>query len=264
MKYLIRFVTVFYVGFLVAIPVGSVFWRALESGLGVFWTQVTTPSAVHALVLTLEVAFLAVVMNTVFGVAAALILARHRFPGASILEALIDLPLSLSPVVIGLALMLCYSGTNGLVGPFLTKHGIQILFSLPGIVMASAFVSLPYVVREVQPVLIELGTDQEQAAETLGAGPWLTFFKITLPSIRWALAYGVLLTTARVLGEFGAVAIVSGDILDRTQTLTLYVDSAFTNFNTAGAYAGAMILAIISMAVLGALSLSRSRQRSIS
>lgn len=263
MRLIIRCVAVFYAGFLVAVPVGSVVWRALAPGFGAFWSQLTTSAFIHSLVLTIEVAVLAMAMNTLFGVCAALVLARHRFPGASIVEALIDLPLSLSPVVVGLALVLCYSGTSGLIGPFLASHGIRILFSIPGIVMASAFVSLPYVVREVEPVLIELGTDQEQAAETLGASPLTTFWKITLPSIRWALAYGVLLTTARVLGEFGAVAIVSGNILDRTQTLTLYVDSAFTNFNSAGAYAGALVLGLISVSVLGALSVSRSRQRKI-
>jgi sulfate transport system permease protein len=260
---LLRAVTTLYVGFLVAVPVGSVAWRALAPGFGELWSQISTPAAVHALVLTMEVTLLAITLNTAFGVAAALLLTRHRFPGAAVVEALIDIPLSLSPVVVGLALLLCYSGTEGLVGPFLVSHGIQVLFSTPGIELACAFVSVPYVVREVAPVLIEHGTDQEQAAETLGAGPWRSFLQITLPSIRWALAYGVLLTTARVLGEFGAVAVVSGNILDRTQTLTLYVDSAFNNFNAAGAYAGALILALISMSVLGALSLSRARQRSM-
>ncbi|HEY3941126.1 MAG TPA: sulfate ABC transporter permease subunit [Acidimicrobiales bacterium] len=262
-RYGIRAVATLYVGLLVGVPVGSVFFRALRPGLDSFWSQITTPPAVHALVLTLEVGALAVALNTAFGLAAALILARHRFPGAALVEALIDLPLSISPVVAGLALLLCYSSTQGLLGPFLSRHGIEVLFSFPSIVMACAFVSLPYVVREVQPVLIELGTDQEQAAETLGAGPFAIFWRITLPSIRWALAYGVLLTTARVLGEFGAVAVVSGSILDKTQTLTLYVDSEFTNFNSAGAYAGALLIAVISMAVLAALSVSQSRERQV-
>jgi sulfate transport system permease protein len=259
LRWSLRIVTSFYVAFLVAIPVGSVFFRALRHGIGGFFSQVDSPAAVHALVLTLEVAGCVLVLNTVFGLAAALILARHRFPGASLVEALIDLPLSISPVVVGLALF-CYSSTEGLLGPFLSRHGITVLFSFPGIVLAASFISLPYVVREVQPVLIELGTDQEEAASTLGAGPITTFLRITLPSIRWALTYGVLLTTARVLGEFGAVAVVSGNILGKTQTLTLYVDSEFTNFNAAGAYAGALVLALVSMALLGALSVSRSKE----
>ena len=259
-KWLLRIIATLYVGMLVGVPVGSIVYRALKPGLGEFFNQLGTPSAVHALVLTLEVAGVAVTLNTIFGLGVAILLARHRFRGASLVEALIDLPLSLSPVVIGLALMLCYSTTQGLFGPFLVHLGITVLFSFPGIVMACAFVSLPYVVREVQPVLIELGTDQEQAAETLGAGPFTVFWRITLPSVRWGLAYGVLLTTARVLGEFGAVAVVSGNIEDRTQTMTLWVDSALTNFNYAGAYAGALLLALISTLVLAALSLSRSKE----
>ena len=260
-RYAVRVVATAYVTLLVGLPVGSVVVRALRHGFGAFWSSVSAPPAVHALVLTLGLGAIAVLLNTLFGLGAALILARHRFPGASIVEALIDIPLSVSPVVVGLALLLCSSSTEGLLGPWLSRHGLQVLFAPPAIVCACAFVSLPYVVREVQPVLIELGTDQEQAAETLGAGPFTVFWRITLPAIRWALAYGVLLTTARVLGEFGAVAVVSGNIVDKTQTLTLYVDSAFTNFDTTGAYAGALVLALISMSVLAALSLSRKRER---
>jgi sulfate transport system permease protein len=259
-KWIIRIVATVYTTMLVGIPVGSIIYRAVRPGFHEFYSQLSTPDAVHALVLTIEVTMLAVIANTIFGLGVALLLARHRFPGASFVEALVDLPLSLSPVVIGLALTLCYSSTEGLLGPFLLQHGIRILFSFPSIVMACAFVSLPYVVREVQPLLIEIGTDQEQAAETLGAGPFVVFWKITMPSIRWGLAYGVLLTTARVLGEFGAVAVVSGNVTDRTQTMTLWVDSALTNFNDAGAYDGALLLAAISMLVLVALSLSRSKE----
>lgn len=259
-KWVIRLVVTVYTTMLVGVPVGSIIYRALQPGLHEFFSQLRTPDAVHALELTLEVALIAVVANTLFGMAVALLLARHRFPGAALVEALVDLPLSLSPVVIGLALTLCYSSTEGLLGPLLLHHGIRVLFSFPAIVMACAFVSLPYVVREVQPLLIELGTDQEQAAETLGAGPFVVFWRITLPSIRWGLAYGVLLTTARVLGEFGAVAVVSGNIAGRTQTMTLWVDSQLTNFNNPGAYAGALLLAAISMIVLIVLSLSRSKE----
>jgi sulfate/thiosulfate transport system permease protein len=260
-RWAIRAVATLYVALLVGLPVGAVVFRALRPGISEFWSQVSAPPAVHALLLTLGLGAIAVALNTAFGLAAALVLARHRFPGASFVEALIDVPLAISPVVVGLALLLCYSSTEGLLGPFLSRHGVEVLFAYPAIVMASAFVSLPYVVREVQPVLIELGTDEEEAAATLGAGALTTFWRVTLPSIRWALAYGVLLTTARVLGEFGAVAVVSGNILDKTQTLTLYVDYDFSNFDAAGAYAGALILGLISIGVLGALSISRSRQK---
>ncbi|HWD24438.1 MAG TPA: ABC transporter permease subunit, partial [Acidimicrobiales bacterium] len=191
----------------------------------------------------------------------ALVLARHRFRGASILELIIDMPLALSPVVIGLALILFYSPTEGWIGPWLSNHGISVIFAFPGIVAASAFISLPYVAREILPVLQQLGTEQEQAAETLGAGPWRVFFRITLPSIRWGLAYGVLLTTTRILGEYGAVTVVSGNIAGKTQTFTQYVGTQFTNLNTAGAFAGALLLAIVSMVVLALLSISRRKER---
>jgi len=250
-----------YVGLLVGLPVGSVVYRALAPGIPSAWRAVTTPAGVHALVLTLEETAVAVALNTVFGVGIALVLARHRFPGASVLEMLVDLPLSISPVVVGLAILLCYSSTEGWLGPWLATHGVHVLFAFPGIVMASAFVSLPYVVREVTPVLVELGDEQEQAASTLGAGPWTVFWRITLPSIRWGLAYGVLLTTARILGEFGAISVVSGDIIGHTQTLTQFVDTDLTNFDPAGAYAGALLLGLISMMVLTALSFSRSKEK---
>jgi sulfate transport system permease protein len=255
-----------YVGLLIVIPVGSVFYRAFFSrafphGFAAAWDAVTTPDAVHALLLTLLVVGIAVPMNTVFGIGVALILSRHRFPGSWLLDALVDLPLALSPVVIGLALVLVY-GHTGWFGNWLAAHGIQIIFSVPGIIMASAAVSLPYVVREVLPVLEEIGTEQEQAAATLGAGRLTVFRRITLPSIRWGIAYGVTLTTARVLGEFGAVLIVSGAIAGRTQTLTLFISDSFENLNPTGAYAGAVILAMISLAVLLLLGTTKSREGS--
>jgi len=260
MRWCLRSIALFYTSFLVGIPVVAIAYRALRPGMQSLFSQLGEAYAVHALVLTVEVVIVSVAANTVFGVGAALLLARRRFPGASLLEALIDLPLSLSPVVVGLALLLCYSSTNGLLGPFLFAHGIRVLFSFPAIAMASAFVSLPYVVREVQPLLIELGTDQEQAAETLGARPTTVFWRITLPSIRWGLTYGVLLTTARVLGEYGAVAVVSGNIEGHTQTMTLYVANSLTNITNQGAYDGALLLALISGVVLATLSFTRTRE----
>lgn len=259
-RWALRAFGVGYVGLLVGLPVGSVVWRALSPGLSSAYRAVASPAGVHALVLTLESAAIAVALNTVFGVGVALALARHRFPGAGAVEALVDLPLSLSPVVVGLALVLFWSSREGWVGGVLAEHGIEVIFAFPGIVLASAFVSLPYVVREVLPVLVEVGDEQEQAAATLGAGPGTILRRITLPTIRWGLAYGVLLTTARILGEFGAMSVVSGDIIGKTQTFTQFVSDDFTNLDAAGAYAGALLLGLISLVVLGALSLSRHKE----
>ena len=251
-KWPLRILALGYLAGLVALPVGSIFFRAFQHGFGAAWDAVTTPDALHALWLTFVVVLIAVPLNTAFGVGMSLILARHRFPGAWLLDAFVDLPLAVSPVVVGIALVLVY-GRSGWFGNWLAGHGIAIIFSLPGIVMASATVSLPYVVREVLPVLQEIGTDQEQAATTLGAKPFAIFRRITLPSIRRSLAYGVTLTTARVLGEFGAVVVVSGAIAGRTQTLTLFIQDGIENLNVVGAYAGAVILALIALGVLAVL-----------
>jgi sulfate/thiosulfate transport system permease protein len=250
-----------YLALLVVIPVGSVFYRAFQHGFVAAWDAVTTPDALHALWLTLLVVLIAVPLNTVFGVGVSLILARHRFRGAWLLDAFVDLPLAVSPVIVGLALVLVY-GKTGWFGNWLAGHGIEIIFSFPGIVMASATVALPYVVREVLPVLQEIGTDQEQAATTLGASSFTAFRRITLPSIRRSLAYGVTLTTARVLGEFGAVVIVSGAIAGKTQTLTLFIQDSIDNLNPVGAYAGAVILAIIALVVLTVLGADSEGRRS--
>ena len=212
--------------------------------------------------LTLLVAAIAVPLNTVFGVGVAILLARHRFPGARLLDAVIDLPIAISPVVVGFSLLLVYDKT-GWIGSWLAARGIQVAFSIPGIVLASAFISLPYVAREVLPVLQEIGTEQEQAAATLGAGPFMTLVRITLPSIRWGIAYGVTLTTARVLGEFGAVSVISGNISGQTETLTLYVGNQFGNYNLVGAYMGGLVLAVISLLVLGLLSLSKRKEDAV-
>jgi len=262
----LRTFVVFYLAMLVAIPVGTIAYRAFAPGLSTAWRDLTNPGGlgshdfIHALVLTLVVAAIAVPLNTVFGVGVAILLARHRFPGARFLDALIDLPIAISPVVVGLALLLVYDRT-GWIGSWLTARGITIAFSIPGIVLASAFISIPYVARSVLPVLQEIGTEQEQAAATLGAGPIVTLLRITLPSIRWGIAYGVTLTTARVLGEFGAVSLISGNRQGQTETLTLYVANQFSNYNLVGAYMGGLLLAVISLVVLGLLSLSKRKER---
>ncbi len=252
----LRITALVYLGFLVVLPVGSVFYRAFQHGFGAAWDAISSPDAVHALWLTFLVVLIAVPLDTVFGVGVALILSRHRFPGAWLLDAFVDLPLAVSPVVVGIALILVY-GKSGWFGNWLAGHGITIIFSLPGIVMASATVALPYVVREVLPVLQEIGTDQEQAATTLGASPFTTFRRITLPSIRRSLAYGVTLTTARVIGEFGAVAVVSGLVAGRTETLTLFIQDGVENLNLVAAYAGAVILALVALAVLAVVGADR-------
>jgi sulfate transport system permease protein len=255
----LRFGALLYLAALLLIPVGVVFYRTFEHGVGVVWDSVTTPAAVHAFWLTLEIALIAVPLNTVFGVLAALMLVRRRFPGKALLDAVIDLPFAVSPVVVGLALILVY-GRTGWLGPWLTEHSIRIIFSLPGMVLATIFVSLPFVVREVAPVLREVGDEQEQAAATLGASPWQAFWRVTLPAIRWGIAYGVVLSTARAIGEFGAVSVVSGKIAGQTDTLTLLVEQRFENFNLAGAYAASALLAVIALGTLLAMTLIKPRR----
>jgi sulfate transport system permease protein len=251
----LRFGVLAYLALLVVLPVSTVFYRAFQHGLVTAWDNLTAPDALHALWLTALVALIAVPLNTVFGIGVSLILARHRFPGAWLLDALVDIPLAISPVVIGLGLILVY-GKTGWFGNWLAGEGITVIFSVPGIVMASAAVSLPYVVRAVLPVLQEIGTEQEQAARTLGARPLTVFRRITLPNIRRGLAYGITLTTARVLGEFGAVAIVSGAIAGKTETLTLFVSDSIDNLEPQAAYVGAVALCLSALLVLLALTVT--------
>jgi sulfate/thiosulfate transport system permease protein len=240
----LRFAALGYLAVLLLVPVGLVFYRTFEHGAGAVWSSVTTPAAVSAFWLTVEVVAIAVVANTLFGVIAALTLVRGRFLGKALLDALIDLPFAVSPVVIGLALVLVYGRGGWVRMPF------QVIFSVPGIVLATIFVSLPVVVREVAPVLREVGEEQEQAAATLGASGWQTLWRITLPSLRWGIAYGVVLSVARAVGEFGAVSVVSGKIVGQTDTLTLLVQQRFENYNIAGAYAASAVLAAIALVTL--------------
>ena len=251
-----RLAALAYLALLLILPVGLVFWRTFEDGFSPFWDAISSPAATHALALTVQIAVWAVIANTVFGVVVSLLIVRGRFPGRRILNAVIDLPLAVSPVVVGLALILVY-GRNTTVGSWFGGHGIDIIYAVPGMVLATVFVSLPLVVREVAPVLEEIGDEQEQAAWTLGAGGWQTFWRITLPSIRWALAYGVVLTLARCLGEFGAVAVVSGRVVGKTQTATLFVEERFQNFDQPAAYAMAFVLASVAIVVLITINLFR-------
>jgi sulfate transport system permease protein len=251
----LRFAVLAYLAAILLVPVGLVFWRTFEHGVGPAWNAVTTPDALHAFWLTLKIAAIAVPLNTIFGILCALAIVRHKFPGKGVLNAVVDLPLALSPVVIGLALFVLY-GRDG----WLHSLPFQVLFSTPAMVLATMFVSLPFVVREVVPVLREIGTDQEQAAATLGAGPVATFRRVTLPAIRWAVAYGVVLTTARSIGEFGAVSVVSGRISGRTETLTLLVQDRYESFDVTGAYAASVVLAMIAVATLVLLTIFKPKE----
>jgi sulfate transport system permease protein len=244
----LRTVALGYLALLLAGPVGIVFYRTFEHGIGPAWDAVTTPEAQHAFWMTILMVVVAVPINTVFGVITAIVLVRQRFRGKALLNAVIDLPFAISPVVIGLALILVY-GNDGWFSWF-ADNGIQIIFSTPGMILATIFVSLPFVVREVVPVLREVGTEQEQAAQTLGANWWQTFWRVTLPAIRWGVGYGVVLATARALGEFGAVSVVSGKIQGQTETMTLFVEQRFQQFDLAGAYAASVLLALMAILTL--------------
>jgi sulfate transport system permease protein len=261
-RYGLRFVALGYLLVLLAAPVAMVFYRAFQHGLGPVWSALTTSEARSAIEVTLIVAISAVVLNTLFGVGTALLLVRRRFPGRHLLDVLVDIPQAVSPIVVGLALILVY-GKFGFFGSWIERNGIKIIFSLPGMVLATAFVSLPLVVRSVAPVLAEIGDEQEQAARTLGASSWQIFRRITLPSIRDALAYGVVLSLARSLGEYGAVTVVSGHVIGKTLTVTLFIDERLGNFDQPAAYSAAVLLAVIAMGSLLISRRFRTRSRSV-
>jgi len=258
-KYGLRTVALGYLLVVLLGPLTMVFWRSFDKGVGHFWSSLSDPNTVHAFKITLIITAIAIPLNTIFGIVCALAIVRKRFPGAGFVNALVDLPLALSPVVVGMSLFLLY-GRTGWFGAWFTRHGIQILFALPSMVIATIFVSLPFVAREVVPTLREIGDEQEQAAHTLGAGGWQTFWRITLPSIRWAVIYGVVLTTARCLGEYGAVAVVSGHIEGQTETATLRVQDLYENFDVPGAYGISLVLAVMSVIVLIAMTLLRPKE----
>jgi sulfate/thiosulfate transport system permease protein len=261
----LRGVALLYLTLLLLLPLGVVFFRTFEHGFSAAWAWVTTPAAVSAFWLTITVALIAVPLNTIFGIGAALVLVRSKTRGRGVLDSLIDLPFVVSPVIIGLALILVY-GEQGWFGNWFINHGIRIIYATPGIALATVFVSLPFVVREVAPVLIEVGDEQEQAAATLGASSWQTFWRVTLPSIRWGLAYGVVLTTARALGEIGAVLVVSSNVPGQTLTLPLLVyqrDSQLGASSINGAYAAATELAVISLAVLLVMTMLGPRREDV-
>lgn len=255
--WVLRLVVVAYLVLLVGWPVSLVVQHTFADGLESLRHTLSDPSVVFALKLTVTVALQATVINTLFGVGISLLLVRKDFRGKRLLSNLLDLPLSVSPVVVGLALVLAYGGRGDWFGPALEANGIQVIFATPGIILATAFVSLPLVIREVVPVLTEIGTDEEQAARSLGAGAFQTFWRITLPAIKWAIVYGVVLTLARSLGEFGAVKIVSGNLEGRTQTATLLVEQKYQDFEQATAYATSFLLAAVSVACIIVVSFLR-------
>ena len=248
-RYLLRLLALAYVAVLLVVPVGLILWRTFQPGIGQFFDWISTPAAVSALNLSVLVVAIVVPLNVLFGIPTALMLARNRFRGKGVLQAIIDLPFAVSPVVVGVALIVLW-GSAGLFGFVERDFGFRIIFGLPGIVLASIFATLPFVVREVEPVLHELGDDQEQAAATLGSNWWQTFWRITLPSIRWGLTYGVVLTIARTLGEYGAVIMVSSNLPGQSQTLTLLVADRYNRGAEYGAYALSTLLMMVSVVVL--------------
>jgi sulfate transport system permease protein len=257
----LRFVAVGYLVLLVMVPLGMIFYRTFEHGLGAFWEQVITPAGISAISLSLTIVAIVVPLNVIFGVVTALALARGRFRGRRIVETIVDLPFAVSPVIIGVSLILLW-GVDGWFGG-LAEHGFRVIFSLPGMVIATIFVTLPFVVREVEPVLHEIGDEQEQAAATLGANRRQTFWRITLPAIRWGLAYGVVLTVARALGEFGALIIVAGGVSGESQTLTLLVHARYIDdHNVFGAYAAATVLMGLALLTLFLMTLLNKKRES--
>jgi sulfate transport system permease protein len=250
---------ILYVAILLLAPLGGIIWAALGQGLNVLGDTFSQPEVRHAFELTAIITLITVVVTSVFGVAVALVLARHPFRGRGVLSAVVDLPLAVSPVIVGLMAVLLF-GRGGWFEPFFTARGIQIMFALPSMILVTIFICIPFVVREVVPVLQELGTEEEEAARTLGASTGQTFFRITLPNIRWGLFYGMALSTARAMGEIGAVLIVSGTIQGQTETATLYVFRALEERQEASANLVALTLATISIVILVAIEIFKRRQ----
>jgi len=238
------------VGVLIVIPVVSVFAQALANGAGVYWDNlVGNADTRHSILLTITVAPVAVAMNLVFGVAAAWAIARFQFPGRTLLITLIDLPFSVSPVVAGLVFVLLF-GAQGYFGPWLREHGYQVIFATPGLVLVTAFVTFPFVARELIPVLEAIGPEEELAARSLGASGWQMFWRVTLPNIKWGVLYGVILCNARAMGEFGAVYVVSGRITGQTDTMPLRVEKLFQEYNSPASFALASVLTLLALVTL--------------
>lgn len=252
-------IAILYVGVLVVAPLIGIAWAALRSGLSTWTATLSQPDVVHAYVLTGIITAITIVVSTVFGVVVALVVARDRFPGRSLVSAFVDLPLAVSPVIVGVMAVLLF-GRGGWFQPWFAARGIQILFALPSMVLVTIFICIPFVIREVVPVLQELGVSEEEAASTLGASSWQTFFRVTLKNIRWGLLYGIALTTARAIGEIGAILIVSGSITGQTETATLYILRAFDQNQDASGYVVALTLALVSIVLLVGIEVFKRRE----
>lgn len=248
-KAILNVIAIGYLLLVLFIPAVAVFYEAFHKGVGEFLAQASTRDFLTAVQLTLTIAAIAVPLNTIFGLCAAWVIARNQFRGRALLISILDLPFAISPVVAGLMIVLLY-GRNGWFGPFLENIDFKVIFALPGMVIATILVTLPFVAREVIPVLEDMGSDQEEAARTMGATDWQIFWRVTLPNIRWGLLYGVLLTNARAMGEFGAVSVVSGSLLGQTQTLPIFVEQAYKNYNTEAAFGAAVLLGLLAVVTL--------------
>jgi len=253
-------VSLSFLGLLLLIPLAGVFVEAFRKGAGAFFASLRDPAAMAAIKLTLLVAAISVPLNCVFGLAASWAIAKFNFVGKNLLITLIDLPFAVSPVISGLIYILVY-GLHGWLGPFLAARDIQIIFAVPGIVLATLFVTFPFVAREVIPLMQVQGNDDEEAAITLGAGGWRTFFRVTLPNVKWAVLYGVILCNARAMGEFGAVSVVSGHIRGKTSTMPLHVEILYNEYNFVAAFAVASLLALLALATLALKSFVEWRSR---
>lgn len=253
-------IAIAFLALIIYIPAINVFYQAFKKGIGPFIANTQQPNFITAVKLTIALAAIAVPLNIVFGLCTAWTLARKQFRGRALLLSIIDLPFAISPVVAGLMLVLLY-GRNGWFGPLLQAADIKIIFAFPGMVLATMFVSLPFVAREVIPVLDEIGPEQEEAASTLGASNWQTFWRVTLPSVRWGLLYGVILTNARAMGEFGAVSVVSGNLAGKTQSLPLFVEEEYKQYATESAYSAAVLLALLAVVTLVVKEIMQRQRR---
>ena len=248
-RWLLISVALGFLGLMLLAPLVAVFVKALEGGIGLYVASITEPDAMSAILLTLQTVAIVVPLNTVFGLAAAWAIAKFDFPGKNFLLTLIDLPFAVSPVIAGMIFISLF-GARGLLGPWLAEAGIRIIFSLPGIVLATVFVTFPFVARELIPLMQSQGTAEEEAALTLGAGGWSVFWRVTLPNVKWALIYGVLLTSARAAGEFGAVSVVSGHIRGETNTMPLHIEVLYNEYQFVAAFAVASLLTLMSVVTL--------------
>jgi len=242
-------VAIAYLALILLLPAVNIFVQAFKHGVQPFLSNFGSRSFLHAIKLTLLISLITVPVNTVFGLCTAWAIARHQFPGRAFLLSVLDIPFAISPVIVGLMMVLLY-GNQGWFNPFLEVLDLKITFALPGMVLATAFVTMPFIAREVIPVLEETGQDQEEAAKILGAGNWQIFWRVTLPNIRWGLLYGVILCNARAMGEFGAVSVVSGNIIGRTQTLPLFVEASYKQYETTAAYSAAVLLGCLAILTL--------------